>query len=218
MNAVAFVGGTGPQGLGLALRCAAAGERVLIGSRVAERAQAAVEKIRAALPRAEAEGYENLEAIERAERVVLTLPFAGLDGFLDAARARLAGKLVIDVTVPIAPRAGGFELAPIRGASSAGELVQQGLPASRVVTAFKNLPADKLRDLSTPLEGDVVLCGNDAAACAEVAALVVRLPRLRAVEAGGIANARYVEAITVLLLNLNRRYRARTSIAIVGLP
>jgi len=69
-----------------------------------------------------------------------------------------------------------------------------------------------------PLEGDVVLCGNDAAARTEVAALVGLLPGLRAVDAGGIANARYLEAITALLLNLNRRHKARASIAILGLP
>ena len=86
------------------------------------------------------------------------------------------------------------------------------------MSAFKNLPAEQLGDLGAPLAGDVVLCGNDAAARAAVAALVARLPGLRAVDAGALANARALEAITALLLNLNRRHRARTSIAILGLP
>src|SRR5262249_46652055 len=114
--------------------------------------------------------------------------------------------------------AGFFELAVVEGAASAGELIQQAAPAARVVSAFKNLSAEKLRDPSSALEGDVVLCGNDAPARGEVARLVRLIPGLRAVDAGGIANARYVEAITALLLNLNRRHKARTSIAILGLP
>jgi NADPH-dependent F420 reductase len=213
MDSLAFIGGTGRQGLGLALRFAAAGVPVVIGSRVAERASAAAERIRAMVP-ASVRGYQNAEAMARSERLVLTPPFAGLASFLATARTALAGKLVIDVVVPLAVRDGFFELAPVDGAASAGELIQQAVPAARVVSAFKHHSAEKLQDLAVRLEGDVVLCGNDAAARAEVAALVGLLPGLRAVD----ANARYLEAITALLLNLNRRHAARTSIAILGLP
>ena len=215
---LAFIGGTGPQGLGLALRFAAAGAPVVIGSRAAERAAAAAETIRAAVPGASVRGHENAEAMARSERLVLTFPFAGLAGFLAQAREALVGKLVIDVIVPLAVRDGFFELTPVGGAASVGELIQQTIPAARVVSAFKNHSAEKLRDLAVPLEGDVLLCGNDAAARAEVAALVGLLPGLRAVDAGGIANARWLEAITALLLNLNRRHKARATIAILGLP
>jgi len=215
---IAFIGGTGRQGLGLALRFAAAGAPVVIGSRVAERAAAAAETVRTAVPGASVRGYENAEAVARSTRLVLTFPFGGLATFLAAGRAALAGKLVIDVIVPLAVRNGFFELAPVDGAASAGELIQQTVPAARVVSAFKNHSAETLQDIAAPLEGDVVLCGNDAAARAEVAALVGLLPGLRAVDAGGIANARYLEAITALLLNLNRRHKARASIAILGLP
>src|SRR2546426_693335 len=140
MGRLAFVGGTGAQGLGLALRFARAGEAVVIGSRDASRADEAARRIRTAVPGAVAEGLPNLDAITCCERVVLTLPAPALPGFLHIAAAR-----------------------------------------------------------------------------AEVAALVAKLPGLRAVDAGRLANARYLEAITALLLNLNRKYRARTSIAIVGL-
>ena len=215
---IAFIGGTGRQGLGLALRFAAAGAPVVIGSRVAERAAAAAETVRTAVPGASVRGYENAEAVARSTRLVLTFPFGGLATFLAAGRAALAGKLVIDVIVPLAVRNGFFELTPVDGAASAGELIQQTVPAARIVSAFKNHSAEKLRDLAVPLEGDVLLCGNDAAARAEVAALVGLLPGLRAVDAGGIANARWLEAITALLLNLNRRHRARATIAILGLP
>ena len=217
MSRLAFVGGTGPQGLGLAMRFAQAGETVLIGSRSASRADATARRIRAAVPGGVAEGVENLDAIARSERIVLTLPAAALPTFLETARTPLAGKLVIDVAVPVVLRDGFFELAPVPGAPSAGELLQKAVPAARVVSAFKNVSAERLQDLNAALEGDVVLCGDDATARAEVAALVAKLPGLRAVDAGRLANARYLEAITALLLNVNRKFRARTSIAIVGL-
>ena len=124
---------------------------------------------------------------------------------------------MVDVIVPLVLRAGFFEIAPVAGAPSVGELIQRRLPAARVVSAFKNLSAENLWDVSRRLEGDVVVCGNDPGARAEVTSLVGLLPGLRAVDAGPIGNARYVEAITALLLNLNRRHRARTSIAVLGL-
>jgi hypothetical protein len=215
---LALVGGTGRAGLGLALRFAQAGEAVVIGSRLVERARAAVDRVRAAVPGAHAEGLTNLDAVRRAQRVVLTLPYAGLRPFLAEARDALAGKLVIDVVVPILLETDFFALAPVEGARSVGELIQATLPTARVVSAFKNLPAVHLADLARRLDGDVVLCGERAEARAEVAALVGLLPGLRAVDAGAIRNARYLEAITALLLNLNRRHHACTSIRIVGLP
>jgi 8-hydroxy-5-deazaflavin:NADPH oxidoreductase len=217
MSPIAFIGGTGPEGLGLALRLAAGGETVIVGSRTASRAAAAAETIRAAVPAAHVSGMDNREALAHADRVALTFPFGALTAFLDEAGTLLAGKLVIDVIVPLALRAGFFALAPIPGAASVGELLQQSVPEARVVSAFKNLSAEKLRHLDAPLEGDVVLCGNDDGARAEVARLVRLMPGLRAVDAGVIANARYLEAITALLLNLNRRHRALTSVAILGL-
>lgn len=217
MGPLGFIGGTGPQGVGLALRLAAAGEPVLIGSRVVARARAAAGQIRAVVPGADADGAANVEVLARAERIVLTLPFPALAPFLAEAAPRLAGKLVIDVVVPLTVRDGFFALVPIPGAASAGEFVQRTVPAARVVSAFKNVPAARLADLTVPLEGDVVLCGEDPGARAAVAALVGKLPGLRAVDAGALANARYLEAITALLLNVNRHHHALTSIAILGL-
>jgi NADPH-dependent F420 reductase len=217
MSPLGFVGGTGPEGLGLALRLAAAGEAVMIGSRVAERADRAAARIRERVPGARASGHANAEVLAGADRIFLTLPFHGLPGLLDAAPDGLAGKLVVDVIVPLVLRAGFFEIATVPGAPSVGELIQQRLPAARVVSTLKNLSAENLEDIPRRLEGDVLVCGNDPDARAEVAALVRLLPGLRAIDTEGIGNARYLEAITALLLNLNRRYRKRTSIAILGL-
>ena len=218
MGRLALVGGTGAQGLGLALRFARAGEAVVIGSRDASRAAEAARRVRTSVPGAAAEGLPNLDAIDCCETIVLTLPAPALPEFLDAAAGRLAGKLLIDVAVPVTLADGFFALAPVRGAPSMGELVQAAVPAARVVSAFKNVPASRLQDLDATLEGDVIVCGDDAAARADVTAMVAKLPGLRAVDAGRLANARYLEAITALLLNLNRKYHARTSIAVVGLP
>lgn len=214
---LAFVGGTGREGLGLALRFAQAGEAVVIGSRVLERAMAAAERVRTAVPGAIADGMTNAHAVRRARRIVLTLPFPALSSFLAEAADAMAGKLVIDVVVPVTLEGNFFALTPLEGARSVGEVVQQTVPTARVVSAFKNIPAAHLANLARWLEGDVVVCGDDAVARAEVQALVHLLPGLRSVDAGTIRNARYLEAITALLLNLNRRHRTSTAIRIVGL-
>jgi 8-hydroxy-5-deazaflavin:NADPH oxidoreductase len=214
---LAFVGGTGPEGRGLALRFAAAGEAVLIGSRERARAERVAADIAAAVPGARVGGVDNRDAIAASDRIVLALPATALPGFLDGAAAALAGKLIIDVMVPLTIEHGIATLVPPRGAASIGELVQARVPTARVVSAFKNLSADVLADPAARLAGDVVLCGDDARARATVAALVARLRGLRAVDAGPLVNARYVEALTALLLNLNYRHHARTSVAILGL-
>jgi NADPH-dependent F420 reductase len=217
MATYAVLGGTGAQGLGLALRLAAAGESVIVGSRVAERARDAAAKVRERVPGARVEGLENAAASRGADRIFIAFPAGGLVAALDGVAHELAGKLVVDVMVPLAFRRGRADLAPVDGAPSVAELVQAHLPHSRVVSAFKNVAADLLQELAQPLRGDVLISGDDAEARAEVAAIVARLPELRPVDAGALANARYSEAITALLVNLNRLHHARTSIAIVGL-
>jgi len=214
---IAVVGGTGPLGSGLARRFAAAGESVIVGSRDATRAAAAAATVCSAVHGGGCEGAENQAAVARADRVVLALPGAVLPEFLDRAAPSLAGKLLIDVVVPLVFERGFATIVPLPGAASAGELIQRRVPTARVVSAFKNTPADALLDLGAPLQGDVIVCSDDAGARAEVSALVARLRGLRAVDGGRLANARWLEAITALLVNLNRQHRARTSIAILGL-
>jgi NADPH-dependent F420 reductase len=217
MAAIVIIGGTGPEGRGLALRLAAAGEAVVIGSRDRARAEAAAAAVRAAVPGATIGAGENHEVLPAGDRVVLAVPFEGLAPLLATMRDRLAGKLVVDVVAPVRVRDGFCELAAIPGVASVGELLQRELPAARVVSALKNVPAHDLAALGTPLEGDVVLCGDDAEARATVAALVARLPRLRPLDAGHLRNARYLEALTALQINLSRRYRAHPSVACPGL-
>jgi len=217
VSRIAILGGTGAQGLGLALRFAAAGEAVVIGSRVAERALEAAARVRAAVRNATVEGCENVAAAALADRVVLTLPVEGIVPFLADGAAQLAGKIVIDAMVPLTVRKRVAELEPVVGAPSVSELVQMRVPSARVVCAFKNVPSDELQDLAHPVPGDVLLCGDDELARCEVARLVELIAGLRAVDAGPLRLARYIEGLTALLVSLNLRHKTLTSIEIVGL-
>lgn len=163
------------------------------------------------------EGHENVAAASLADRVVLTLPVEGIVPFLAAGAAQLAGKIVIDAMVPLTVRKGVAELEPVAGAASVSELVQLRAPSARVVCAFKNVPSDELQDLAHPVPSDVLLCGDDELARREVARLVEVIPGLRAVDAGPLRLARYIEGLTALLVSLNIRHKALTSIEIVGL-
>jgi NADPH-dependent F420 reductase len=214
---LAIVGGTGPQGRGLALRFATAGYAVVVGSRERAKAEGVVDAMLAKHPGIDVRGDDNASAIADADTVVLALAPEGLAATIEVLSDRLAGRLVIDVVVPLALRDGLAEHAPPAGATSAGELAQAMLPHSRVVGAFKTIPASQLLAVERRLEGDVLLCGDDAAARADVAALVARIDGLRAVDAGAMRNARAIEGITALLVNLNRAHRAHTSIRILGL-
>ena len=213
---IAVLGGTGPEGLGLAMRLAAAGEAIVIGSRTMDRAHEAAGKVRTAVPGAQIEAAENADALRRADRVILAVPFDGLEPLLDG--ERLAGKLVVDVVVRLTFSGGFCDVLRPMGAASVGELIQARAPRARVVSTFKNIPAGRLQAMPSPVEGDCLLCGDDPGARAEVAALVGRIPNLRPIDAGGLRVARHLEALTALQINLNRHLGAETAVRILGLP
>jgi 8-hydroxy-5-deazaflavin:NADPH oxidoreductase len=221
MGRIAFIGGTGHEGMGLALRCALAGEDVVIGSRQRARAEAAAykerERLLAGWPDARIEGCENARAIDGADIVALCVPFSGLVATLEELAPKVSGKILLDVVNPLTVKHGVFKLEPV-AAGSVGELTQQLVPDAHVVSAFKNLSAEELLRLNHPLAGDVVLCGEHEPSKLQVIDLIRRIPHLRAVDAGSLVNSRRLESITALLLNLNRRYRAITSIQILGMP
>ncbi len=216
MGRIAILGGTGPEGVGLAMRLACAGEEIVVGSRQASRAAEAAARISAAVPGAHVSGDTNEVVVAGADYVVLGFPFEGLAPFLTAHGDLLAGKIVIDIINPLTVRRGVFSVPPIPE-GSAGELAQKLAPKARVVGAFKTLSAEHLQELDEPLVGDVLLCGEDETAKQEVARLVRRIPHLRPLDAGAIVNSRAIEGITALLLNLNRRHKAVTSIQILGI-
>lgn len=162
-------------------------------------------------------GAENREALRGADMVVIATPFAGVRDLLPPLAPALAGMVVIDVVNPLIRVSGQFTVEPVPEGSAA-EAIQGLLPQSELVSAFKNESAKRLNDLDKPVAGDVVVCGDSARARVQVMALVERVPNYRAVDGGALVNARSIEAITALLLNLNRRHRALTSIRILGLP
>jgi 8-hydroxy-5-deazaflavin:NADPH oxidoreductase len=221
MGRIAILGGTGPEGLGLGMRFAMAGEAVVIGSRqpqrAAEAAGRAVERLRAGGYAASLRGVENRAAVEGADLVVVATPFAGVMELLPPLAPILAGKVVLDVVNPLVRVNKQFTIEDVPEGSAA-EAIQRVLAESQVVAAFKNESAEELNVVEHPVEGDIVVCSDHAEARSRVMALVNRLPRYRAVDGGPLINARSVEAITALLLNINRRYRAVTSIKILGLP
>jgi NADPH-dependent F420 reductase len=213
---IGFIGGTGPEGLGLALRFALAGEEVAIGSRKLERAEAAAAEIRSKHPAANVWGAENRRVVEKADVVFVTIPYAGQKETLASLRDAIGGKLVVDTVVPLAFEKGRARALPVAEGSAAEE-AQAVLPQATVVAAFHNLSAPKLVEGDAPLDADVLVCCDDADARAQVMALAAKIAGVRPVDGGGLANARYVEQVTVLLVNLNRIHKAHTGIRITGL-
>jgi NADPH-dependent F420 reductase len=218
VSTIAILGGSGDEGRALALRFALAGESVVLGSRSAERAEHAAATVRQRLG-ADAiriAGGTNREAAGAADLVCVCLPVAGLEGELPGLRAETRGKIVLDVVNPVGRVASGFEAMALP-APSAGEWIAALLPEARVVSALKTLSADHLADVAQPLRGDALVCGDEPAAKRRIFDLARRIPGVRPVDCGPLRNARYVEAATVLLLELNRLHRVTTGLRVVGL-
>jgi 8-hydroxy-5-deazaflavin:NADPH oxidoreductase len=221
-NAIAILGGTGDQGLGLALRFARAGRPVVIGSRKLDRAQAAAEEVRAAVPGADVEGLDNADAVAKAPMVILSVPFEHTAGTVKAVKERLTPEhVVVSMGVPLATAIGDGAVRTVGvWQGSCAELVASLVPAGvQVVSAFQNVSAHRLRELAEPVECDVVVSGAPAPRKA-VMALCDLVPGLRGVDGGPLANARYVEGVTALLIGLNVRYKVPAGIGIrfTGLP
>jgi NADPH-dependent F420 reductase len=201
---LAIVGGTGDLGTGLAHRLAKAGYAIIIGSRSAERAQAAAAALQAAQGTPAPRGATNAEAAGAAQIVLVTVPWASQAAILDEIAPHVAGKLVVDTTVPLVPpRVARVQLPPEH---SAALTAQKRLgPGVRVVAAFHNVAARKLaRD--EPVDCDVLVCGDDANDRESVLALA-RACGLRGIHAGPLANAVAAEALTSVLIGINRTYK-----------
>lgn len=221
-DAIAILGGTGEQGLGLALRFAKAGRPVAIGSRNPERADAAAQRVRAAVPGADVSGCENEQACRRARAIILSVPFEHTASSVKAIRGALvAGQVVVSMGVPLASATGGPATQTLGvWQGSCAEMVAELLPAGvQTVSAFQNVAAERLRDLERPVDCDVVVCGPEPAR-RQIMALCELVPGLRGIDGGPLANARIAEAITALLIGLNIRYRVAggTGIRFTGLP
>ncbi len=211
VHAVALIGGTGQLGVGLARRLARAGVEVLIGSRTATKAQDAARLVE----RGQARGLTNPEAARLAEVLIVTVPYAAHQAALLAIERDTAGKVVVDTTVPV------MQTKPVRverpPAGSAAEEAQRTLPEAHVVAAFHTVSAGMLADLARPLHGDVLLCGDDAAAKATLGGLVQAIG-MRPIDAGPLAQAQALEQLAGLVFALNRQYKRHDlGITVAGL-
>lgn len=214
---LAFVGGTGPEGLGLAMRFAKAGHDVAIGSRSRERGEEGADKVRSSVSGGSVSGGENADVVGDAEVVFLTFPYSGQRATLEALAPALDGKIVCDVVAPLEFQQGiGAVALSVEGNSAAQEAAAQ-LPNARVVSAFQNLAAERLMHLDQPVEADVLVCGRDAEAKQVIIGLANEIEGIRGIDAGGLSQSRYVEMLTSLLINLNRKHKTETSIKIVGI-
>jgi NADPH-dependent F420 reductase len=212
---IAVLGGTGKEGRGLALRWAKAGHAVLLGSRDAERARACATELssRGCGP---IEGGENAWAVEQAEAVVVSVPYAGHADLLTTLRPALEGRLVIDITVPLRPpRVHEVHLPPGHAAALEAQAILGD--TARVVATLHHVSSSHLGDPGRVIPCDVLVCSDHDEARAQVIRLIEDLG-LRALDAGPLRNAVALEALTPVLLHLNKRYGAKLGIRFEGAP
>lgn len=214
---IGILGGTGPQGRGLAHRFAAAGLTVVIGSREAGRAEAAAEEL-SAQSGARVAGASNEGCARRSDIVLVVVPFEGHGELLLSLREQLVGKVVVDCVNPMGfDKKGPFSLSTAEG--SAAEQARELLPDSTVTAAFHHLSAVLLTDPAVEvIDSDVLVLGDDRGATDEVQALASVIPGVRGIYGGRLRNVGQVEALTANLIALNRRYKVHAGIRVTGFP
>ncbi len=210
---VAVLGGTGPQGRGLARRFAAAGLTVVIGSRSAERAQATAAELAEATG-GDVTGAANAEAAAQGDLVIVAVPWDGHKELLSELAPALAGKIVVDCVNPLGfDKQGAYALAVEEG--SAAQQAEALLPDSRVTAAFHHVSAVLLEDPEVAsMDTDVLVLGDDREATDVVRALADTIPGMRGIYAGRLRNAHQVEALTANLISVNRRYKAHSGLRV----
>jgi NADPH-dependent F420 reductase len=214
---LAVLGGTGKEGEGLVLRWADSGYRVLIGSRDAAKAEAKAQELNDVLGAELVRGLSNVNAAAEADVVVLSVPYAAHATILASIKDVVQGKILVDVAVPLQPPNVRTVFVPEGKAAS---LEAQALLGSgvRVVAAFQNVSAMHLKDLKYPVNCDVLVCGDDEQAKDNVQQLIEAIDGMRGIDAGPLANAVAVEALTPVLLYINKRYQiSGAGIRITGL-
>lgn len=212
---IAVLGGTGALGSALAQRWGEAGYPVVLGSRSREKAEAAVKEVTGKAS-ANIRGDDNLGAAQAADIVVLAVPYSNHAAMLNEIKAAVVGKIVVDAVVPLVPPKVSVVQLPPEG--SAAQIAQHILgPETRVVAAFHNVGAGKMR-AGGKVDCDVLVCGDQKEARDAVIALA-DAAGARGVDAGVLANAVAAEALTSILIGINRRYKVDgAGIRITGLP
>jgi 8-hydroxy-5-deazaflavin:NADPH oxidoreductase len=219
---IAIVGGTGPEGSGLAIRWARAGETVVIGSRDPQRATDTAKQIAGGtgVLAGTISGTDNKSACENSDIIVLTVPFEAHAETLKHLKPALrAGQILVDTTVPLAASVGGraTRILGVWQGSAAQEAAELATEGVSVVAAFHNTSAEVLRG-DDDVDCDVIVCGDDKEACRTIRGLARKIPGVRALDGGKLENARIVEQITALLIGFNIRHKGHAGLRITGLP
>ena len=212
---IALVGGTGPAGVGLAERFAAAGHQVLIGSRTAEKGAKIRDKVLEVVPDGEVEATSNQTAVSLADVVFITVPFDAYHMTVAGLSSHLQGKIVVAIANPIrvADRRATVEASQ---AGSLAEDVAAMAPGARVVGALHEIRVSNFSDFSHKLDADTIVTGDDDEAKRIVMELVEEIPGLRAIDGGPLSNSRYVEGFVAVLITINFRYKTGSSYRITG--
>lgn len=217
MTTIAIIGGTGPQGKGLGYRFATGGHDVILGSRSEDRAVEAATELDPRVAAGSVSAADNARAAAAADLVLLAVPFEGHDDLVATLAPELAGKIVISCVNPLGfDKTGpyGLDLGP----TSAAETAQALLPDAQVVGAFHHLSAVSLIGDADVLDHeDVLVCGDHAEAKAAVIELAATVTGKPGIDAGALRLARQLEPLTAVLISINKRYKVRSGIAVVGL-
>jgi len=217
LTIISFFSGTGPAGFGLAARFARAGDEVVIGSRSLERAEEARALVLQHVPDGRVRAAVNAEAVAAGEVVFLTMPFQVQRQSVESVAAELGGKIVVSMANPLEVVSGRVTV-QLPDAGSLAEEVQHLVPSARVVGAFHEIHVRRFPKLERRIDSDTIVTGDDDDAKAAVMRLSGHVEGLRAIDGGGLYNTRFVEGFVAVLVTINLRYKAGTSLRITGLP
>jgi NADPH-dependent F420 reductase len=205
--------------VGLAVRFAAAGHNVFIGSRTEERAVAAAKEATTALGEVASSGtitgHLNTDACKLGELVIFSVPYAGQVDTLEVIRPHITGKIIVNVIAPLKFSKGQAFAAPPADGSAAEEAANL-CPDARWVSGFHTLPAGELKNPNTSFEADALICGDDDEAKLVVRELANEMKGLRGMDAGRLSSARYLEGTTALLINMNKLHKTHFVVRIMG--
>ena len=219
MSTIGFMGGTGSEGQGLALRFAIAGEHILIGSRTEDRAIKVANKLRESispLDHLKIDGHTNTSVANIADIVFLTIPYIAQKEILLDLSTKLKGKIVVSTVVPVEFKQ-KVAIAKSVPDGSASQEAQRLLPHSILIGAFQTISAKDLLDYKSGIDSDVIVCGDDIHAKSFVMNLAEKVEGVRAFNGGGLSNSRHVENLTILLLSINSNHKIRTGIKLTGI-
>ena len=218
---MAIIGGTGGQGLGIAIRFVQAGEDVIIGSRTAEKAEAAVGKVKDLLGDLDnIKAAENADAAAEAELLVLTVPLAAQKSTLRSIKEWASGKILLDATGPLESAIGGSPIEYVDlWDGAAAERSAKILKDTNVICAFNNISSAALMNFKEPIDCDCLISGDDADSKVVATELIDKIPGVNVIDCGPLERAKIIEKITPLLISLNIRNKTQFGgIRITGLP